>query len=80
MSTSSFTKRLEALERSISFRRPRCIVVTVPTGEGGLVTAETEAAVAELKRKRAVTDADLVVHVMSYCRDELPSLTVTNCD
>ena len=64
MSSSSFLKRLEALERSISFRRRRCIVVTVPTGKDGTTTEQTEAAVAELQREHAVTDADLVVQ---YC-------------
>jgi hypothetical protein len=48
--SSSFLKRLEALERSISFRRPRCIVVTVPTSKDGSTTAETKAGIAELKR------------------------------
>jgi hypothetical protein len=77
MSASNFLKRLEALERSISFRRPRCIVVTVPIRNDGTTTAETEAAIADLKREHAVTNADLVVHVARYCTDEPPRLAVT---
>ena len=76
MSSGGFMRRLEALERSISFRQPRCIVVTVPTSTEGVVTAETEAAIGELKREHEVTDADLVVHVSRYRVDKSPSLTV----
>ena len=67
MSGQSFLKRLELLEQVIWVKQPRLIVITVPTDAStGLVSAETDAAVAELHQQLGVTDADLVVHVANY--------------
>ena len=63
---SALGKRLEQLERAIRFRHPRLIVLTVPTCLGTGVAADTEAALAEIKRQHAVTDDDLVVHIANY--------------
>jgi hypothetical protein len=74
---SALGKRLEHLERAIRFKHPRTIVFVVPTPVGtGVVTPETEAALAEIKRQHAVTDDDLVVHIANYGDDpeELPQL------
>ena len=51
MSSQSFLKRLEQIGKVISVKRPRLIVITVPTDAStGLVSAETDAGVAELHR------------------------------
>jgi hypothetical protein len=64
MSSQSFLKRLEELEKAILLKEPRIIVLTVPTDAGtGRTSAETDAAVAELHEQLGVTDADLVVHI-----------------
>ena len=71
MSSASFLKRLEQLEKVIRVKQPRLIVITVPTDAStGLVSAE-HGDVAELHRELAVTDTDLVVHIASYCSDNL---------
>jgi hypothetical protein len=70
MSSQSFLKRLEQIGKVISVKRPRLIVITVPTDAStGLVSAETDAGVAELHREHGVTDTDLVVHIANYCDD-----------
>jgi hypothetical protein len=69
-------KRLEQLERTIRFKQPRLVVITVPTCLGTGVAADTEAALAEIKRQHAVTDDDLVVQIANYSDDpeQLPQL------
>jgi len=60
-------KRLEALERAVRFRGPRMVVLTVPTGDDGVRTPETETALIEIKRQHGVSDADdLVVEIAHY--------------
>jgi hypothetical protein len=70
-------KRLEALERAVRFRGPRMVVLTVPTGDDGARTPETETALIEIKRQHGVSDADdLVIEVARYGDDpeSLPQL------
>jgi hypothetical protein len=59
-------RRLEDLEKAIRFREPRLVVFTVPTGDDGVRTPETETALIEIKRQHGVTDDDLVVEVANY--------------
>jgi hypothetical protein len=66
----SFLKRLEALERSISFRRSRMIVY-----EAHADTAESDHA-AFLKEIDA-GDADLVVCVSKFCTEPVPPRIVS---
>jgi hypothetical protein len=74
--TTTVWKRLEALEKAVRFRHPRMIVLTVPTGDDGVRTPETETALAEIKRQHAIMDDDLVVEVANYTDDpaQLPQL------
>jgi hypothetical protein len=69
-------KRLEALERAVRFRGPRMVVLTVPTGDDGVRTPETETALIEIKRQHGVNADDLVVEIASYGADpeSLPRL------
>ena len=72
-------KRLEALERAVRFRGPRLVVIRVPTPIGAMDerTAETEAALVELKRRHGVSDVDdLVVEIANFTDDpeQLPQL------
>jgi hypothetical protein len=75
-------KRLEALERAVRFRGPRMVVLTVPTGDDGVRTPETETALIEIKRQHGVNADDLVVEIASYGADpellpQLVSITST---
>jgi hypothetical protein len=66
MSTASFMKRLEALERLIKVREPRLLYVNAsPCNE--------QAAIDELEPP--VTDEDTVVVVMNYTGPDEPSDT-----
>ena len=60
MSTSSFTKRLEALEQKISFRRARQIVILVDGNN------EDQSGADAIVQKLDVTDDDLVVVVRKF--------------
>ena len=68
--SSSFMKRLEALERSISFRRPRQIVVLVDGNSEDQSAAD--AIVQELESK----PDDLVIYLARFTGDksDLPRL------
>jgi hypothetical protein len=73
---SALGKRLSQLEAAIRFRSPRIVVLTLPVDATGTLSAETEAAVAELHQQLAVTDDDLVVHIANYGAgpEQLPQL------
>jgi hypothetical protein len=65
-------KRLEALERAVRFRGPRMVVLTVPTGDDGVRTPETETALIEIKRQHGVNADDLVVEIANYSDSDDP--------
>ena len=67
-------KRLEALERAVRFRGPRMVVLTVPTGDDGVRTPETETALIEIKRQHGVNADDLVVEIANYSDGADPEL------
>ena len=67
---SSFLKRLEALERSITFRRSRMIVY-----EAHADTAESEHEA--LLQEIAASDADLMVCVSKFGPDPVPPRVVS---
>ena len=67
---SSFLKRLEALERSISFRRSRMIVYEAHAGHA---ESDHEAFLKEI----AAGDADLVVCVSKFGPEPVPPRVVS---
>jgi hypothetical protein len=77
-SKAALLKRLEKIEKAISFRQPRIFLVTAPCDWEGVIGAETQAEIDRLLAAHHRTDADLVIRLVQFgCEDEEPTVTVS---